>query len=259
MVVYAGQGDPRRSMSLLWRGAAEAKPGLTLESILDAAVAVADEGGMASLSMRAVGERLGRTAMALYGYVPGKAELVDLMYDRVLAELPTSYDLSVGWRAALTAWAQDSRAFHLRHPWVLVVSQARPVLGPHEFVVLETVLSVLRETGLPPSVLRGVVGTVVQFVRGAAAVIADAREAAGATGVADDEWWYARSALITELAPDFAQRFPLTTWFGEEEPPPVPGEEDAPYLERDAVRNFRVGLEVLLDGIEAAVSRVVSG
>ncbi|QFZ19965.1 TetR/AcrR family transcriptional regulator [Saccharothrix syringae] len=255
MAIFAGQGDARRSMRLLWRDPAPPGPGLSLEAVVAAAIELADRDGMAAVSMRAVGRRLGRTAMALYTYVADKAELVDLMYDQVLGELPADYPLDDGWRAALTAWARDGRAFYLRHPWVLQVSQARPVLGPHEFASLETLVRIVRGTGLAPDVLRGVVGALMQFVRGAAAVIADARSAAAATGVSDEEWWYSRSPLLEEVAPDFAERFPLATWVGAEDPPEVPGDECAPYLERDAVHNFDVGLRVLLDGIEAAVAR----
>ncbi|MEV0679198.1 TetR/AcrR family transcriptional regulator [Actinosynnema sp. NPDC050436] len=261
MVLYAGQGDARRSMSLLWRPAGGGpdrpgpKPGLTVDAIVDAAIAVADEHGMAALSMRAVGERLGRTAMALYTYVPNKAELVDLMYDKALGRLPVDYPLERGWRPALEAWAADVRAFYLRHPWVLQVSQARPVLGPHEFAALEVLLRVLRGTGLERSVLRGVAGAVTQFVRGAAGVVADVRQAARATGVSDEEWWFARSPLLEEFGGGFGERFPLSTWIGEVDPPAA--DDCTPYLERDADWNFEVGLRVLLDGIEAAVARSV--
>lgn len=260
MSLFAGRGDARRSLSLLWRssGAGQARPGprpgLTVDAIVDAAIAVADEHGMAALSMRAVGERLGRTAMALYTYVPNKAELVDLMYDKALGRLPADYPLEGGWRPALAAWATDLRAFYLRHPWLLQVSQARPVLGPHEFAMLETLLRVLSATGLGPAELRGVVGVVTQFVRGAAAVVADARSAARETGVSDEEWWYARSPLLAEFAAGLAQRFPLVVGLGAGDPG---GDAGTPWPERDAERHFEVGLRVLLDGIEAAVARAV--
>ena len=261
MAVFAGQGDARRSMRLLWRAQAGSGSGsgLSVDLILDAAVEVADRDGMAALSMRAVGERLGRSAMALYTYVPSKAELVDLMYDRVLGELPSEYPVDGGWRPALRAWAEDVREFFLAHPWVLQVSQARPVLGPNEFAMVEALLRILRPTGLESTVLRGVVSAVVQFVRGAAGVIAEARRAAGETGMTDEEWWFSRSEVFEEVAPDFAERFPLSAWLGAEEPPEVEGAEDVPYLERDAVRSFAVGLEVLLDGVEAAVARAGGG
>ncbi|WP_406314485.1 TetR/AcrR family transcriptional regulator [Streptosporangium sp. NBC_01639] len=266
MAVFAGQGDVRRSMALLWRtpgreatrSAPGPRPGLSVDVIVDAAIAVADERGMAALSMRAVGERLGRTGMALYTYVPSKGELVDLMYDRAHAELPTGYEPAAGWRAAVTSWAWDAWAFYLRHPWVLQVSQARPALGPNEYVMLETVLTVLRAIGLEAGVLRRVVGTLFHFVRGAAQTVAETRQAPAATGVSDEEWWHARSALLKEVAPDFAERFPMVTWLESEGASRLAAEEEeegVPYLEREAKETFRVGLTVLLDGIEAAVSR----
>ena len=73
MVTYAGQGDPRRTMELLWGvpTAAEAtprgpKPGITVDDIVAAATDIADTEGLDAVSMRSVAERLGRTAMALY-------------------------------------------------------------------------------------------------------------------------------------------------------------------------------------------------
>ncbi|MGC5014292.1 TetR/AcrR family transcriptional regulator [Streptosporangium sp. DT93] len=264
MVVFAGQGDAGRSMALLWRttGPPQVRPGpkpaLSVDLIVAAGIAVADAEGMAALSMRAVGERLGRTAMALYTYVPSKSELVDLMYDRALAELPTGYDTAAGWRAAVTAWAGDVREFYLRHPWMLQVSQARPVLGPNEYVMLETVLRALRETGLPAGVLRRVVGALTHFVRGAAQTIAETRRAPAETGMSDDEWWYARSALLQEVAPDFAERFPVLTWM-EGEGAYRSEDESVPYLEQEARETFVSGLEVFLDGVEAAVRRDDAG
>ncbi|MET9293195.1 TetR/AcrR family transcriptional regulator [Streptomyces sp. NPDC003077] len=263
MVVFAGQGDARRSMALLWRTAPSAasrpgpKPVLSVDAIVEAAVDIADAEGMAALSMRAVGERLGRTAMALYTHVPGKGELLDLMYDRVLAELPTAYDTDPGWRVALTAWAEQTWAFYLRHPWVLQISQARPVLGPNEYAGMEALVRVLDTTGLPPHVLRRMIGMLFHFVRGAAQTVAESRQAAAATGVTDDAWWFARSAQLRDVAPDFAERFPTLLRL-ETEGASAPGDEDVPYLEREAKETFTVGLGVLLDGIQVAVDRAAA-
>jgi len=265
VVVFAGQGDARRSLSLLWRAEVTApprtgpgpKPRLSVDAIVAAAIAVADEEGMAALSMRAVGDRLGRTAMALYTHVPGKSELLDLMYDAVHAELPTSYPESDDWRAPLTDWAGEVLELYVRHPWVLQVSQARPVLGPHEYANLDTLVRLLGATGLAAGTVRRLVGTLFPLVQGSARTVADARRAATATGSSDEEWWAARSAALTELVPDFAERFPAVIRL-EREAAPEPyrthdDQEDAmPYPEREARETFRVGLGVLLDGIEAA-------
>ncbi|MFD0690129.1 TetR/AcrR family transcriptional regulator [Actinomadura fibrosa] len=278
MVVFAGQGDARRSMDLLW-GAETGrrpsgpgpKPGLSVDVIVATAIAVADAEGMAALSMRAVGERLGRTAMALYTYVPGKNELVDLMYDRALAELPASYPTELGWRAAVTSWAEDSWAFYLRHPWMLQVSQARPVLGPNEYGVLETLLGVLSATGLPAPAVRRAVSTLSSVVRGAAQTVAESREAVRATGLTEDQWWFSRTQVLLELAPDFAERYPKVAWldtegastqtFDEATDTQADGApaEDVPYLERAAREAFEGGLAIVLDGIDAAIARHLRG
>lgn len=258
MVVFAGQGDPRRSMGLLWRSSGPEpvrpgpKPALSLNVIIDTAVEVADADGLAAVSMRAIGERLGRTGMALYTYVPNKTELLDLMYDRVLAELPADYPLEDGWRAALALCANDIRGCYLRHPWVLQISQARPILGPHEFALRDTVAGVLRGTGLRPAMVRAALSAVLYFVQGAARTIAEARQAAAATGATDDEWWLARAGELAEVAPDLADRFPMAVWIESEREEPSGGEE-LPYLERGAEESFAAGLAVLLDGIEARV------
>ncbi|MFJ9442054.1 TetR/AcrR family transcriptional regulator [Kitasatospora sp. NPDC101235] len=253
MTVYAGQGDAHRSLALLWgapeeprAGRSGPKPGLSADAIVSAGIAVADAEGMAALSMRAVGERLGRTAMALYTYVPGKAELLDLMHDRALAELrtepPGGLQGADDWREAVTAWAEELYACYLRHPWVLQVSQARPVLGPAELAAMEALLRALRPAGLPPRRLRGAVAALWQFVRGLAATTADARGAAAATGVTDEDWWATRSARLAQLAPDFAERFPLLTAL----------QSTGGGAPQDSHREaFRAGLAVLLDGIAA--------
>ncbi|MFG2843375.1 TetR/AcrR family transcriptional regulator [Kitasatospora sp. NPDC048296] len=249
MTVYAGQGDARRSLALLWgapeeprTGRSGPKPGLSVDAIVSAGITVADAEGMAALSMRAVGERLGRTAMALYTYVPGKAELLDLMHDRALAELPVDLPLLDGWRAAVEAWAEQLYDCYLRHPWVLQVSQARPVLGPAELAAMEGLLSALQPAALTPGRLRGAVAALWQFVRGMAATTADTRGAAAATGVTDEDWWTARSAQLAELAPDFPSRFPLLTALQS-------ATGGAP--EESGREAFRTGLAVLLDGIAA--------
>jgi AcrR family transcriptional regulator len=259
LTIYAAQGDQRRSMELLWgvpetRRRPGPKQGLSVDLIVETAIAVADAEGMNALSMRAVAERLGRTAMALYTYVPGKNELLDLMYDRVHAELPAEYGLGEGWRAAITAWAHDLWELHLRHPWTLQISQARPVLGPYEYAALETCARIMRESGLPARPLRRLSSALHHFVRGAARTAAEARQAAAATGLTDEEWWYARSAALDAAVPDFGSRFPVLTWL-ESEGAFQMEDETVPYLEQEARETFAAGLAALLDGIEAAAVR----
>jgi AcrR family transcriptional regulator len=259
VVVYAGQGDARRVMTLLWRARTEEesrpgpKPALSVDAIIEAAVDLADEHGMSGVSMRTVGERVGRSGMALYTYVPGKSEIIDLMYDAVVVEMHRTYDVGEGWRPALTAWAEDLWAFYLRHPWVLSVSQARPVLGPNEYVMLDTVLGIVFEAGLGAAETRRLTGALFQFVRGVALVVAEARDASVLTGTTDDEWWEVRSSLLEEMAPDFSARFPMVAKLAGAGAFTL-ADESVPYLEQTAAEAFRVGLTAFLDGIEVRVA-----
>ena len=207
MVTYAGQGDPRRTMELLW-GVPSApasrgpKPAFTVDDIVAAATDIADTEGFDAVSMRSVGERLGRTAMALYTYVPGKAELVDLMLDRALRELDVTYDVTDGWRAAARRWALDLWDFYLRHPWVHQISSARPVLGPGSYVTMERPAELFASTDLTGADVMKIVGTVSGFVAGMTRQIAELREATRAVGQTEMDWWTTQSELISELVPD---------------------------------------------------------
>ncbi|MCA1656013.1 MAG: TetR/AcrR family transcriptional regulator, partial [Pseudonocardiaceae bacterium] len=106
---YGGRGDPIRSMQLMWgdgpaprsRGP---KQGLTVDRIVRAGIEIADADGLAALSMRRVAERLGVGTMSLYTYVPAKAELVDVMYDRAVGTVDPP-EVTGGWREKLSAEA----------------------------------------------------------------------------------------------------------------------------------------------------------
>ena len=116
---YGGRGDPVRSMELLW-GVGPAprsrgpKQGLSVERIVQAGIEIADAEGLAALSMRRVADKLGVGTMSLYTYIPSKAELVDVMFDRAIgaAEHPV---VEGGWREKLTAVAWSAWELYQRH------------------------------------------------------------------------------------------------------------------------------------------------
>lgn len=262
MTEYLGRGDARRSMALLW-GKAEApkrgpKQGLSVEGIVAAAIALADADGLDALSMRRVGERLGTSAMALYTYIPAKTELLDLMLETVLGELPREYPLDDGWRAAAEASAMAGWDLYQRHPWVLQISGARALLAPNELDAHEAQLRIYDGLGLTAFEVTRSVGAVASYVRGAAKAVADARTSEQATGMSDDEWWEARSALLEEFGDfDWAERFPTTTKLAAEhafEQPHRAPDDATPYMEREALDDFAFGLARMLDGIEALVT-----
>ena len=133
------------SVEFLWGERAQPtrgpKPALSLERIADAAVAVAVAEGLAAVSMQRVAAELGKTKMALYRYLPGKAELVALMVERAIGEPPV---LRAGsWRGALTEWSERLFAAYLRHPWSVDATVGRRPLGPRELGWMECALAAL--------------------------------------------------------------------------------------------------------------------
>ncbi|MET0318867.1 MAG: TetR/AcrR family transcriptional regulator, partial [Rhodococcus fascians] len=85
--------DPARTLGLLWRvGAKKSRTGLTIDSIVDAAVSIADSESLDAVSMRRIADRLGVGTMSLYTHVPGREDLVDLMIDHVQKGLYSALD-----------------------------------------------------------------------------------------------------------------------------------------------------------------------
>jgi len=253
---YSGRGDPARSLALLW-GAEKhptrgPKPGLSVQRIVEVAIRIADAEGLEALSMRRVAAELEVGTMSLYTYVPGKAELLDVMLDTVLGEVARPGGMAGGWRAKLDACARAQWAHYHRHPWVLQVSGARALLGPNETAVFESALHAVSGIGLTGREMLHVVALVGEYVRGAAQRAVEAAQAARRTGVTDDQWWKDRAPILDRYFD--AGRYPTLAGLDQE------GAFDQPeggldYTVQNAVDSFEFGLPRVLDGIQAFVER----
>jgi AcrR family transcriptional regulator len=251
---YSGGGDPARSLALLW-GATKPpsrgpKAGLTVERIVRTAIELADAEGLAALSMRRVAERLGVGTMSLYTYVPAKAELLDLMLDRVMAETVPESDPSdatpdpSAWRPRLEAVAHGNRDLYLRHPWVLRVATSRPTLGPGATGKYEHELRAVDGIGLSDVEMDAVVALVGGFVRGAVRGAVDAAEVERESGLTELQWWEACAPLLEQVLDP--ARFPVATRVGA-----AAGEQHQSANSAD--HGFAFGLERVLDGIDVLV------
>ena len=123
------------------------RPRHSVDDVVDAAIAIADADGLDAVTMRAVAERLGTSPMSLYTYIPGKAELLDLMLDALYLAMARK-PFRLQWRARLRAVAEANRELYARHPWAARISTARPPLGPGLMAKYEYELAAFDGLGL---------------------------------------------------------------------------------------------------------------
>ncbi|WP_278237001.1 TetR/AcrR family transcriptional regulator [Isoptericola sp. AK164] len=142
-----------------------ARVALTSEKILDAAAGVADDGGLAAVSMRNVGRRLGVEAMSLYHHVANKEALLDQLADWVFAriELPVVGD---PWRPAMAARAASARTVLAAHPWALGLVESRRTPGPALLHHHDTVLGCLRAGGFSVALASQAFAAIDSYVYG---------------------------------------------------------------------------------------------
>ncbi|WP_052849473.1 TetR/AcrR family transcriptional regulator [Streptomyces avicenniae] len=128
----------------------ERQPGprgrLDREQILRTAVGLADESGTASLTMRALADRLGVEAMSLYHHVPGKEAILDGMVDTVFARIALPPP-GLPWKTAMRQRAHAVRAALRDHPWALGLMESRADPGPATLRHHDAVLGCLRGAG----------------------------------------------------------------------------------------------------------------
>ena len=125
---------------------AEPRVRLSRDRVLRAAVALADDGGIESLSMRKLGGELGVEAMSLYNHVANKDDLLNGMIDAVFSEidLPSG---EVDWKTAMRERAISARDVLARHPWATALMDSRTTPGPATLRHHDTVIGTLRQAG----------------------------------------------------------------------------------------------------------------
>jgi AcrR family transcriptional regulator len=231
--------DLRAGIALLWgeqdqptRGP---KPSLTPHRIAEAAVAIADAEGLDAVSMGKVAAEFGVSAMALYRYVPGKAELVELMVESVLAPTPDLSAAGAGWRPQITEWAVQSAEIHQAHPWLLAATaMRRQLMGPNQLAWLDAALAALEPTGLTAAQQHRIFVLVAGLVRTLVQQLLDFDEQHS------QEW----NRLTGELLDRHADRFPALTRA-------IAAGAFAP----DPVDPLEFGLARILDGVQALIDR----
>lgn len=244
----SGGGKPSETLALLWRSERVAtrgpKPSLSVDAVVDVALHLADEGGIEGVTMRALASELGVAPMALYRYVPGRAELLDLMLDTVYGRMQRRV-AGQGWRARVEAVALDNYLLYEKHPWLVSISTTRPPLGPGTMAKYEYELGAFVDTGLSDVDMDAALTFVLGFVETSARAAADARATERETQMNDEAWWQSNEALLAQVFDP--QRFPLAARVGS-----AAGEAQGGAY--NAERAYTFGLKRVLDGLEALIS-----
>jgi AcrR family transcriptional regulator len=121
---------------------------LSREVIVEAALRLLDAQGAAGFSMRRLAEELGVGAGAIYWHVENKEQLLQLVFDRVISELPMPEPDPPRWREQIKQAARDEREMMRRHPGIAQLSFGRIPVGPNAVRYMEWHLSILRSGGL---------------------------------------------------------------------------------------------------------------
>lgn len=123
---------------------------LTRERIITTALALIDQDGLESLSMRRLGAALGVEAMSIYHHVANKDEVLDGVLEQILLEVELPPDEGP-WQERVRALVRAWRVVALRHPGAFVLVDTRPIRSVRGYAPLESAFRILSDAGLSPA------------------------------------------------------------------------------------------------------------
>jgi TetR/AcrR family tetracycline transcriptional repressor len=138
---------------------------VTPERIADAALRVIDAQGIDGLTVRSLAVELGVGTMTLYWYVQNKDEVLELVADRLLADVsfpPPDDD----WRRSVREGCASVRAALLRHAKAVPIIVGRGAFGPNGLRMTEASIAVFRAAGFDADVSADAYFTISNFVTG---------------------------------------------------------------------------------------------
>ncbi len=207
---------------------------LTRERVLHAAVALADAGGIASVTMRRLGEELGVEAMSLYNHVANKDELLDGMIDVVFGEiaLPSGGD---DWKASMRQRGVSARHALSRHRWAIGLMESRTSPGPATLRHHDAVIGSLRAAGFSVAMAAHAFSVLDSYIYGFAL-----QEATLPFHTAEETAQVAQMILARFPRDEYPHLTALTL-------------EHVLQPGYDYGNEFEFGLELILDGLERAL------
>ena len=212
----------------------QSRPRLNRARVLTAALALADEHGIESLTMRRLGQALGVEAMSLYNHVANKEDLLDGMIDEVFAEIELPV-LERSWKQTMRQRAISMHTVMTRHPWAIGRMESRRSPGPATLRHHDAVIGCLLDAGFPLPLAAHAFAALDSYIYGFAL-----QERSLAFGTPEE---------TSELAKAFLLQFPT---------------KEYPYLARltmehvlqpgyDYADEYEFGLDLILDGLEQLV------
>ena len=172
--------------------------------------------------MRRVASRLGVVPMTLYTYMPGKAELLDLMLDAAYQEMPRADTTGQPWQQRVTAIAAENRALFQAHPWAAAISTTRPPLGPGLMAKYEHELAAFDGLGLDDIQMDAALTHLLTFVQAWAQAAASAQAERGESVAARPPWTTNNGGQPMRPCCAKSSTLPPTRWLSASEPPQAP-------------------------------------
>jgi AcrR family transcriptional regulator len=213
---------------------------LNRERVLHAAVALADESGSESLSMRKLGEAVGVEAMSLYHHVANKDDLLDGMIDVVFGEIELPSD-GGDWKRAMRQRALSARRVLARHRWAIRFMESRTSPGPATLRHHDAVLGCLRNAGFSVRLAAHAFSVLDSYIYGFA--------------LQERSLPFDTPQQTAELAQELLARFPVDEY-------PHLAELTTQHVLQpgyDYGNEFAFGLDLILDGLDRASDHATGG
>lgn len=141
------------------------RPPLNYDRIIEAAVAVADRGGLAQVSMRNLGKELSVEAMSIYHHLAGKEALLDGLATWFFTQIQLPHPAEP-WRSEMVCRARSARDALTAHPWALGLIESRRSPGPALLRHHDAVLACLRHNGFSVALAAHTFSAIDAYVHG---------------------------------------------------------------------------------------------
>jgi AcrR family transcriptional regulator len=213
---------------------------LSRERVLRAAVNVADEGGIGSLTMRRLAEELGAEAMSLYYHVADKDAVLDGIVDVVAREINEVVDQidvpskGADWKKAVRQRILSAREVLLRHRWAPGVFETRTNTSPAVVQYFDALLGLMRDGGFSYDLAHHALHALGSRALGFTQELFDPGDEAG-----DEE----ATAMLASMADQLPHLVGMMNEVAHDDP-------DSTLGWCDDQTEFEFGLDLILDGLD---------